>query len=126
MQGIWSYLARSQGDQKSLTSKTKFDDAIVTRIYEGKLQLRDALKQPIKDVASFKQSVVKMFEDCHEEFDQPSLPAGKDTVTLMDVSKEFCKFWAEKEKEVSLSSKKKTKYIGAHSAGKSRHSAAGR
>ena len=95
-------LQRVDLDSPEKIAKTKFDDAIVTRIYEGKLQLRDTLKQPVEDLSSFKQSVVNIFEDCHEEFDHPSISAGKDEVTLMDVAKEFCRFWAEKEKEASL------------------------
>ena len=54
------------------------------------------LNEPV-DIPEFKAAAIKIFKDCDQEFDHPSIETGKETVTLLDVAEEFSKFWTEKQ-----------------------------
>lgn len=96
VQEIWSYVARPHANQKS-PYKAKFDKAIVARIYDGKLRLKDDLQRPVENRSDFKQSFIDILQECHRDFDHPVVHIGKDSVSLLDVAEQFKRFWAKNE-----------------------------
>lgn len=96
VQEIWSYVARPHANQKS-PYKAKFDKAIVARIYDGKLRLKDDLQRPVENRSDFKQSFIDILQECHRDFDHPVVHNGKDSVSLLDVAEQFKRFWAKTE-----------------------------